>query len=96
MRSSSSVDGLGTAARQVVWTSNLGNVWAPELVRDPLTGRFYIFFVPGAGDQKRMFVIESASPDGGYGSPGPAILQNACASACETKSPQFLSSPERL
>lgn len=68
VRSSSTVDGLGTAARRVVWTSNLGNVWAPELVRDPLTGRFYIFFAPGAGDQKRMYVIESASPDGGYGS----------------------------
>ena len=67
VRSSGTVDGLGTAARRVVWTSNLGNVWAPELVRDPLTGRFYIFFAPGAGDQKRMYVIESGVPDSGYG-----------------------------
>lgn len=68
IRSSSTVDGLGTAARRVVWSSNLGNVWAPELVRDPVTGRFYIFFAPGVADQKRMYVVESVSPDSSYGS----------------------------
>jgi len=67
VRSSSTVDGLGSATRRVVWTNSLDNIWAPELVRDPLTGRFYIFFAPGAGDKKRMYVVESASPDKDYG-----------------------------
>lgn len=76
VRASSSVDGLGSAARRVVWTNNLDNIWAPELVRDPLTGRFYIFFAPGGNDQKRMFVVESASPDGGYGFEKRMVLPN--------------------
>ena len=67
VRSARSVDGLGNAPRHVIYREPLGNVWAPELVRDPLTGRFYIFYAPGPQREKRMYVVESVSPGHGYG-----------------------------
>ncbi len=46
------------------------NLWAPELIRDPGTGRFSIYFASGnTNEEHRMYVAESNSPGSGYGAP---------------------------
>jgi GH43 family beta-xylosidase len=66
VRQASSTDGLASAAARRVWsdTGNLGEVWAPEIVRDG--GRYYIYFTAGRGPAHRMYVISSAGADSGY------------------------------
>lgn len=66
VRMASSVDGLAGAARQQVWgnPSGLPEVWAPELVKDG--SRYYIYFSAGAGNNHRMYSIQSSTPNGGY------------------------------
>ncbi|XBV87548.1 glycoside hydrolase family 43 protein (plasmid) [Deinococcus sonorensis KR-87] len=71
-RAATSVDGLGASARSLIWSAprNMPNVWAPELVRDPGTGRFYVYFASGDGGAgQRMYVSESANPGTGFGAP---------------------------
>ncbi|MFD6415686.1 glycoside hydrolase family 43 protein [Streptomyces sp. NPDC060194] len=66
VRRASSPDGLSAAPARTVWTDSrrLGEVWAPEIVRDG--GRYYIYFAAGVGAAHRMYVINSASADSGY------------------------------
>ncbi|MET9114479.1 glycoside hydrolase family 43 protein [Streptomyces longwoodensis] len=66
VRQASSTDALASAPARRVWsdTGNLGEVWAPEIVRDG--GRFYIYFTAGRGSAHRMYVISSATADSGY------------------------------
>ncbi|MCX5401690.1 glycoside hydrolase family 43 protein [Streptomyces sp. NBC_00102] len=66
VRQASSTAALASATARQVWsdTRGLGEVWAPELVRDG--GRYYIYFTAGAGAAHRMYVISSASADSGY------------------------------
>lgn len=66
VRQAGSPDALADATARVVWTDSRGRgeVWAPEIVTDG--GRFYIYFTAGAGSAHRMFVISSATADGGY------------------------------
>lgn len=71
-RAAGSVDGLAAAPRVLIWASakNLPNVWAPEIVREPADGRYYIYFAAGdGGGGQRMYVSSSASPGSGYGDP---------------------------
>ncbi len=71
-RSASSVDGLSSAGRTLIWSSpkNKPNLWAPELVRDSGTGRYYVYFASGdGGSGQRMYVTESAIPGSGYNDP---------------------------
>jgi len=71
-RAASSTDGLGSAPRTLIWSApkNMPNVWAPELVRDPGTGRYYVYFAAGDGGAgQRMYVSESATPATGYSHP---------------------------
>ncbi|RFU84593.1 hydrolase [Streptomyces triticagri] len=67
VRQASSLDGLASAPATTVWRDEggLGEVWAPEIVRDG--GRYYIYFAAGTGAAHRMYVISSDSPDTGYG-----------------------------
>ncbi|MFK4121504.1 glycoside hydrolase family 43 protein [Streptomyces longwoodensis] len=66
VRQASSTDGLASAAARRVWsdTGNLGEVWAPEIVRDG--GRYYIYFTAGRGPAHRIYVISSVGADSGY------------------------------
>lgn len=66
VRQASSTAALASAPARQVWsdTRGLGEVWAPELVRDG--GRYYIYFTAGTGAAHRMYVISSAAPDSGY------------------------------
>jgi GH43 family beta-xylosidase len=66
VRQASSTDGLSSVAAQQIWSDShgLGEVWAPEIVRDG--GRYYVYFSAGVGSAHRMYVISSASPDSGY------------------------------
>lgn len=66
VRQASSTDGLASATAQQVWSDSrgLGEVWAPEIVRDG--GRYYIYFTAGVGPAHRMYVISSDSPASGY------------------------------
>ncbi|MFJ8948976.1 glycoside hydrolase family 43 protein [Streptomyces sp. NPDC102381] len=66
VRQATSLDGLASAPAKKVWsdTGDLGEVWAPEVVRDG--GRYYIYFSAGRSAAHRMYVISSASPDSGY------------------------------
>jgi GH43 family beta-xylosidase len=66
VRQASSPDALASASARRVWsdTGNLGEVWAPEIVRD--SGRYHIYFTAGRGSAHRMYVISSSSPDSGY------------------------------
>ncbi|MEV4642519.1 glycoside hydrolase family 43 protein [Actinoplanes sp. NPDC049548] len=66
VRQAASPDALAAAPARQVWsdTRNLGEVWAPEMHLDG--GRYYIYFSAGRGSAHRMYVISSASPDGGY------------------------------
>lgn len=66
VRQARSTDALATAPARQVWTDtrNLGEVWAPEIVRDG--GRYYIYFTAGRGPAHRMYAINSAAPDSGY------------------------------
>ncbi|MEU5664358.1 glycoside hydrolase family 43 protein [Streptomyces longwoodensis] len=66
VRQASSTDALASAPARRVWsdTGNLGEVWAPEIVRDG--GRYYIYFTAGRGSAHRMYVISSATADSGY------------------------------
>ncbi|PYE53838.1 glycoside hydrolase family 43 protein [Deinococcus yavapaiensis] len=71
-RAASSVDGLANSARTLIWSSpkNMPNVWAPELVRDAGTGRYYVYFASGDGGAgQRTYVTESTSPGSGYSNP---------------------------
>ncbi|MGC5038613.1 glycoside hydrolase family 43 protein [Streptomyces sp. DT190] len=66
VRQAPSTDALASAPARRVWsdTGDLGEVWAPEIVRD--SGRYHIYFTAGRGAAHRMYVISSASPDSGY------------------------------
>src|SRR5690242_15390001 len=66
VRQASSTGGLASAPARQVWsdTGNLGEIWAPEIVRDG--GRYYVYFSAGRGTAHRMYVISSTSPDTGY------------------------------
>ncbi|MEF9913907.1 glycoside hydrolase family 43 protein [Streptomyces sp. P5-A9] len=66
VRQASSTAALASAPARQVWsdTGGLGEVWAPEIVRDG--GRYYIYFSAGRGAAHRMYVIDSAAPDSGY------------------------------
>ncbi|MDG9705671.1 glycoside hydrolase family 43 protein [Streptomyces sp. DH37] len=66
VRQAASTAGLASAPARQVWsdTRGLGEVWAPEIVRDG--GRYYIYFSAGRGPAHRMYVISSAGPDSGY------------------------------
>ncbi|MEU5252003.1 glycoside hydrolase family 43 protein [Streptomyces longwoodensis] len=66
VRQAPSTDALASAPARRVWsdTANLGEVWAPEIVRDG--GRYYIYFTAGRGSAHRMYVISSATADSGY------------------------------
>lgn len=66
VRQASSTAALASAPARQVWsdTRGLGEVWAPEIVRDG--GRYYIYFAAGRGAAHRMYVIHSGSPDTGY------------------------------
>ncbi|NOK15543.1 glycoside hydrolase family 43 protein [Corallococcus carmarthensis] len=66
VRTASSVDALAGAARQQVWgnPNGLGEVWAPEIVRDGST--YVIYFAAGTGNGHRMYAITSQSPNTGY------------------------------
>ncbi|GAA2314301.1 glycoside hydrolase family 43 protein [Streptomyces kunmingensis] len=66
VRQASSLDGLASAPAKKVWsdTGDLGEVWAPEIVRDG--GRYYIYFSAGRSAAHRMYVISSAASDSGY------------------------------
>ncbi|MFJ5876678.1 glycoside hydrolase family 43 protein [Streptomyces sp. S1] len=66
VRQASSTAGLATAPARRIWTDvrNLGEVWAPEIVRDG--GRYHVYFTAGRGAAHRMYAISSASPDSGY------------------------------
>jgi GH43 family beta-xylosidase len=68
VRQASSTAGLASAPARQVWsdTRGLGEVWAPQVVRDG--GRYYIYFSAGRGAAHRMYVISSSSPDSGYSS----------------------------
>ncbi|MFC4427307.1 glycoside hydrolase family 43 protein [Deinococcus navajonensis] len=71
-RAASSVNGLASASRTLIWSAprNMPNVWAPELVRDPGTARYYVYFASGdGGSGQRTYVSESASPASGYSAP---------------------------
>ena len=71
-RAASSVDGLANSGRTLIWSSpkNMPNVWAPQLVRDPGTGRYYVYFASGdGGGGQRTYVSESGSPGSGYSNP---------------------------
>ncbi|WP_381559963.1 glycoside hydrolase family 43 protein [Streptomyces eurythermus] len=67
VRLAASTAALASAPARQVWsdTRALGEVWAPEIVRDG--GRYYIYFSAGRGAAHRMYVISSATPDSGYG-----------------------------
>ncbi|EGX59276.1 secreted hydrolase [Streptomyces zinciresistens K42] len=66
VRTAPSTDALAAAPARQIWsdTRDLGEVWAPEIVRDG--GRYYVYFAAGRGAAHRMYVISSASPDSGY------------------------------
>lgn len=66
VRQASSTDGLSSATARQIWSDShgLGEVWAPEIVRDG--GRYYVYFSAGVGSAHRMYVISSDSPDSGY------------------------------
>ncbi|KAF3469850.1 family 43 glycosylhydrolase [Streptomyces sp. Tu 3180] len=66
VRQAPSTARLGSAPARRVWSDprGLGEVWAPEIVRDG--GRHYIHFTAGRGAAHRMYVISSATPDSGY------------------------------
>ncbi|MBM7116380.1 glycoside hydrolase family 43 protein [Archangium primigenium] len=68
VRTATSVDGLGGAARQQVWSNPSGwaEVWAPQIIRDSATGTYYIYFTAGANKAHRMYVIQSKSPTSGW------------------------------
>ncbi|WP_240741210.1 glycoside hydrolase family 43 protein [Deinococcus sp. Arct2-2] len=75
-RAATSLNGLGSSGRTLIWSSpkNMPNLWAPELVRDPGTGRYYIYFASGnGGSGQRTYVTESGSPGSGYNTP---VLMN--------------------
>ncbi|WP_181796816.1 family 43 glycosylhydrolase, partial [Streptomyces sp. WELS2] len=65
VRLAPSTAALASAPARQVWadTRGLGEVWAPEIVRDG--GRYYIYFSAGRGAAHRMYVISSAAPDSG-------------------------------
>jgi GH43 family beta-xylosidase len=67
VRQAASPAALASAPARQVWsdTGDLGDVWAPEIVRDG--GRYHIYFTAGRESAHRMYVISSASPDSGYG-----------------------------
>ncbi|MEV5402846.1 glycoside hydrolase family 43 protein [Streptomyces albidoflavus] len=67
VRQASSTEGLAGAEGRQVWadSAGLGEVWAPEIVRDG--GRYYIYFAAGRGAAHRMYVISSDQADQGYG-----------------------------
>ncbi|WP_031081221.1 glycoside hydrolase family 43 protein [Streptomyces sp. NRRL WC-3549] len=67
VRQAPSTAALAAAPARQVWsdTRDLGEVWAPEIVRDG--GRYHIYFSAGRGAAHRMYVISSADPDSGYG-----------------------------
>ncbi|MFE5792793.1 glycoside hydrolase family 43 protein [Streptomyces sp. NPDC056503] len=66
VRQATDTAGLATAPARTVWTDTggLGEVWAPEIVRDG--GRYYVYFAAGKGAAHRMYVISSSAPDSGY------------------------------
>ncbi|MGW5620480.1 glycoside hydrolase family 43 protein [Streptomyces olivaceus] len=66
VRQSSTLAGTASSTAKKVWsdTGDLGEVWAPEIVRDG--GRYYIYFSAGRSGAHRMYAISSASPDSGY------------------------------
>ncbi|RYZ38317.1 MAG: hydrolase [Myxococcaceae bacterium] len=66
VRTAASVAALASAARTQVWgnPTGLGEVWAPEIVRDGTT--YVIYFAAGTGDGHRMYAIQSQTPNAGY------------------------------
>ncbi|OSZ56044.1 hypothetical protein OQI_35140, partial [Streptomyces pharetrae CZA14] len=56
VRQAPSTDALASAPARRVWSDvrGLGEVWAPEIVRDG--GRYYIYFTAGRGPAHRMYV----------------------------------------
>ncbi|GGK19212.1 hydrolase [Deinococcus malanensis] len=71
-RAATSVNGLANATRTLIWSApkNMPNVWAPELVRDPGTSRYYVYFASGdGGSGQRTYVSESAHPGSAYSDP---------------------------
>ncbi|MEU7374951.1 glycoside hydrolase family 43 protein [Streptomyces albidoflavus] len=76
VRQASSTEGLAGAEGRQVWadSAGLGEVWAPEIVRDG--GRYYIYFAAGRGAAHRMYVISSEQADQGYGSATKLALPN--------------------
>ena len=66
VRTAASVAALASAPRQQVWgnPSGLGEVWAPEIIRDGTT--YVIYFAAGTGSAHRMYAIQSQSPASGY------------------------------
>ncbi|GEM46223.1 glycoside hydrolase family 43 protein [Deinococcus cellulosilyticus] len=68
VRAASSIQNLGSAPRVQVWgnPANLPEIWAPEIIRDPATGTYYIYFAGGAGAGHRMYYIKSNAPQSGY------------------------------
>ncbi|KAI6387952.1 hypothetical protein MCOR23_010912 [Pyricularia oryzae] len=72
VRRASTILGLGSATSdngnmKRVWTagsSDMGDVWAPEITID--SGRTYIYFAAKRGDAKRTFIISADEPYGDY------------------------------
>lgn len=66
VRAASSLEGLGApdVRREQVWvdTTNMGEIWAPEITTD--LGRTYIYFSAGRGHAHRMYVISAGAPLG--------------------------------
>ncbi|GIF23267.1 GH43 family beta-xylosidase [Actinoplanes tereljensis] len=62
LRTAAGPAALPTAPRSLLWAdeTNIGEVWAPEIVR--IDGRYYVYFSAGRGSAHRMYVISSTSP----------------------------------
>lgn len=69
IRKSDSINGLGTAEPQVIWTKHetgkMGHhIWAPELHK--IDGKWYVYFAAGEAENVwniRMFVLSTDAPD---------------------------------
>jgi len=65
-RQASTLDGLGSVERDLVWTNPEGweEVWAPEIIKGE--GSYIIDFAAGPGAEHRMYSIDSTSPDADF------------------------------
>ena len=69
IRKSDSINGLGTAEPQVIWTKHetgkMGHhIWAPELHK--IDGKWYVYFAAGEAENVwniRMFVLSTDAAD---------------------------------